>query len=178
MGIVKAMRMISCLILIGLLMSCSGSDDTTTNPYDSGDATIDPYDIEPSSIKTFRSVDGEICREDGKPVIRLYSTTWCSHCQWIADTYDVVVQMYIDEGEIVAHHWEVNSGDDTLTQQVEQTVPDSEKAVFTEFNPRESIPTFVFGCKYYRIGNAYERGDDLAAEAAEFMAVIEALISE
>ena len=51
-------------------------------------------------------------------------------------------------------------------------------AVFTEFNPEGSIPTFVFGCKYYRVGTGYKQEDDLAAEASEFMAVIEALIGE
>lgn len=35
-----------------------------------------------------------------------------------------------------------------------------------------------FGCKYYRIGNGHETTDDLVAEEAEFMAVIEELLSE
>lgn len=164
-GGVIAMRMILCLLLVGILMGCSGSDDAVTDLHDPG-------------FETFASVDGEICREDGKPVIRLFSTTWCPHCQWIADTYDDVVEQYVDDGEIVAHHWQVDTGDDTLTGQVEQQVPDSEEAVFAEFNPAGSIPTFVFGCKYYRVGNGYEQEDDLALEAAEFMDVIEALISE
>jgi thiol-disulfide isomerase/thioredoxin len=170
------MKLILCLILAGLLIGCSGSDNAATISDDPGNTTIDPDDIEPSSIETFASVDGDICREEDKPVVRLFATTWCSHCQWIADTYDVVVQKYVDEGEIVAHHWEVDTGDDRLTSQVEQGVPDSEMAVFTEFNPDESIPTFVFGCRYYRVGTGYEREDDLTSEAAEFMAVIEALI--
>jgi len=86
--------------------------------------------------------------------------------------------MYVDEGLIVAHHWEVDTGDDTLTDQVEEVVPDSEVAIFDDINPQGSIPTFVFGCKYYRIGTGYEQEDDLESEAAEFMAVIEALINE
>jgi len=171
------MRVIQCLLVLGLSAGCSGSDDPVTDPVAPGGTTIDPYGIEPSSIETFESVDGEICREDGRPVVRLFSATWCSHCQWVADTYDAVVQMYIDEGEIAAHHWELNTGDDTLTSQVEQSVPVSERAVFTEFSPDESVPAFVFGCKYYRIGTGHELQDDLESEAAEFMAVIEALIS-
>jgi thiol-disulfide isomerase/thioredoxin len=180
------MRTIICLIPVCLLLGCAGSDDDSTDytntddaaidPFDDG--AIDPFDIEPSSIETFESVSGDICTEDGKPIVRLFSTTWCLHCQWIGDTFDAVVQMYVDEGLIVAHHWEVDIGDDTLTSQVEQAVPDDETAVFDEFNQQESIPTFVFGCKYYRIGTAYEQENDLESEAAEFMAVIEALISE
>ena len=46
------------------------------------------------------------------------------------------------------------------------------------FNIQNSIPTFVFGCRYYRIGTGHEFEDDLEAEAAEFMAVIEELIDE
>jgi hypothetical protein len=79
---------------------------------------------------------------------------------------------------IVAHHWEVDTGDDTLTGQVEEVVPDSEMAIFDDINPQGSIPTFVFGCRYYRIGNGYEQEGDLESEAAEFEAVIEALIDE
>jgi len=175
---VKVTGMMLFLIAGCLLLACSGSGDESASPYYSDDGTLNPYDIEPSEIKTFESIDGEICREDGKPVIRLFSTTWCSHCRWIANTFDAVAQMYMDEGEIVARHWEVDTGDDVLTEQVEQAVPDSEDAVFKAFNPRESIPTFVFGCKYYRIGTGYEQENDLKAEAAEFMAVIEALINE
>ena len=44
------------------------------------------------------------------------------------------------------------------------------------FNPRESIPTFVFGNKYWQIGNGYERQDDLIAEEAEFKRIIEKLV--
>ncbi len=57
-------------------------------------------------------------------------------------------------------------------------VPDSERAIFKEFNPKNSVPTFVFGCKYYRVGNGYERADDLDAEVKELKAVIDALLQE
>lgn len=175
------LRTIVYFMLVCLLLGCSGSGDGSTgfvNTDNTDNAVIDPYDIEPSEISTFDSVSGDICREDGKPVIRMFSTTWCRHCQWVADTFDDVMQMYVDEGLIVAHHWELDIGDDLLTSQFEEDVPDEEMAVFEEFNPQQSIPTFVFGCKYYRIGTAYEQADDLEAEAAEFMAVIEALLNE
>lgn len=167
-----------CLLLISLLLGCSGSDNTATDSGGTGDTQIDPYEIVPSSIETFESVDGDICTEDGKPVIRLFSTTWCPHCQWVSDAFDDVVQMYVDEGLIVAHHWELDTGDDTLTSEVEESVPGSEKAIYDTFNPEQSIPTFVFGCKYYRIGTGHEVENDLEAEEAEFKAVIEALLSE
>jgi thiol-disulfide isomerase/thioredoxin len=167
-----------CFILVCLSVGCGGSGGGSTGSDDRGDETIDPFEIEPSSIETFESVDGDICREDGKPVIRMFSTTWCSHCQWVSDTYDAVVKMYVEEGLIVAHHWELDTGDDTLTTTVEQGVPDTEVMIFEEFNPQDTVPTFVFGCKYFRVGTGYGQEDDLEAEAAEFMAVIEELIAE
>jgi thiol-disulfide isomerase/thioredoxin len=174
------MRILVCFILVFFFISCSESDNSSKNSNSPGDTAIDPYEIEPSSIQTFSSVQGSdgVCTEDGKPVIRLYSTSWCPHCQWIDSTFDAVVKMYVDEGLIVAHHWEVDTGDDTLTDQIEEGVPDSEMAIFDDINPKGSIPTFVFGCKYYRIGNGYEQEDDLESEAEEFEAVIEALINE
>ncbi|HJW97430.1 MAG TPA: thioredoxin family protein [archaeon] len=129
-------------------------------------------------IKTFQVVNGSVETVDGKPVIRLFSTTWCPHCQWIASTYDRVAKEYADAGKIVAYHWELDTNDDTLTPEVEGSVPASEQAVFQKFNPNQSIPTFVFGGKYWRIGNGYEREDSLDLEEQEFRAVIEELIKE
>ncbi len=106
----------------------------------------------------------------------MYSTTWCSHCNWVGPTFDSVVQEYVDEGKIIAYHWELDIKDNTLTSEVENEIPASELAVYNLFNPRGSIPTFVFGEKYYRIGNGYERQDDLSAEERDFRAAIDALL--
>jgi thiol-disulfide isomerase/thioredoxin len=128
-------------------------------------------------IRTFTDSGEDICTEDGKPVINLFSTTWCPHCKWVADTYDNLVKEYVDAGKIVAHHYEIDIGDDILTEEIESSVPAEDDAMYRKFNPRGSIPTFVFGCKYYRIGNGYESQNDLAAEEAEFRAVIEDLLA-
>ena len=122
--------------------------------------------------------DAEICTEDGKPVVYLFSTTWCPHCKWITETFESTVQKYIDSGDIVAYHWEIDINDDTLTEAEEGEVPQEHLAVYQEFNPRGSIPTFVFGCKYYRIGNGYERSGSLDDEEAEFKQVIDSLLEE
>lgn len=131
-----------------------------------------------ANITTFQAIEGTLETIDGKPVIRLFSTTWCPHCVWIKPTFDRVAKEYVDAGRIVAYHWELDTGDDTLTSAAETTVPASEQAVFQKFNPRSSIPTFVFGGKYWRIGNGYEREQDLALEEREFRAVVEELIKE
>jgi protein-disulfide isomerase/thiol-disulfide isomerase/thioredoxin len=135
-----------------------------------------PKALEP--IGTFQGVDNEVCTEDGKPVIRLFTTTWCPHCTWVGPAFDEVMKEYMDAGKIVAYHWEVDTGDNSLTDEVETEVPESELEVYSEFNPRGSIPTFVFGCKYYRIGTGYEVEDDLEAEANEFREILDTLIAE
>lgn len=132
--------------------------------------------IPQGDIASFKDSGNTICKEDGKPVIRLFSTTWCPHCQWIKDTYEVTVKEYVDSGKIVAYHWELDTIDNTLTPGYEGVIPDSEMSIFNQFNPKGSIPTFVFGCRYYRIGNGYESTNDLAAEEADFRAVIETLL--
>ena len=125
-------------------------------------------------VNKFKEKEGsEICKENGKPIIRLFSTTWCSYCSWIKDTFDQVAKEYVNQGKIVAYHWEVDTNDNTLTEEVEKEIPEKEMAVYQEFNPRGSIPTFVFGCKYWRIGIAY---DDLAKEEVDFRETIDALL--
>lgn len=144
-------------------------ETTTTDTTETTEETTGTFSAES---------DAEICVEDGKPVVYLFTTTWCPHCTWIKDTFDSTVLEYVDAGQIVAHHWEVDTGDDSLTEETEAEVPEEDLAVYKEFNPGGSIPTFVFGCKYYRIGNGYERQDDLEAEEAEFREVIEKLLEE
>ena len=127
---------------------------------------------------TFTIIDNApICAIDNKPVIRLYSTTWCPHCIWIKPTYEKVVQEYVAQGKIVAYHWEVDILDDTLTPQNEQSIPEEEMSLFKSIAPNGNIPAFLFGCMYYRIGNGYEGSKDLASEEAEFRRIINELIS-
>ena len=59
---------------------------------------------------------------------------------------------------------------------MEGLVPQSEVQIFENFNPKGTIPTFIFGEKYYRIGTGYEKQNDLLVEEKEFRAVIEALL--
>jgi thiol-disulfide isomerase/thioredoxin len=143
------------------------------------DYRFDSLEDKSSYIKTFQlKENASVCTQDGKPVIRLFTTTWCPHCKWVKDDFDSVVKEYVNKGLIVAYHWEVDTNDDALTEVNEGSVPASELAIFKEFNPRTSIPTFVFGCKYYRVGNGYESVNDHKAERRELKAVIEELIKE
>ncbi|MFC1728105.1 hypothetical protein ACFLZ7_01405 [Nanoarchaeota archaeon] len=140
-------------------------------------SAVEQTSVDVEGINTFSATGDELCTENGKPVVRLFTTTWCPHCTWIKDTYDSVVKEYVDSGKIVAYHWEVDTGDNTLTTDVETDVPELEMGVYRKYNPGGSIPTFVFGCEYSRTGNGYEGSGTLADEEAEFRAVIEDLLA-
>lgn len=126
-------------------------------------------------VDTFQDTGDEICYENGKPVIRLFSTTTCPHCKWIKKTFDSIANEYIEKGLITAYHWEIDEKDNTLTDDVEGALPDKEVVVLQRYS-NGGVPLFVFGCKYVRVGNVYESQDDLAAEEAELRYVIESLL--
>jgi len=128
-------------------------------------------------IQTFSVKENPVCMENGKPIIRMFSTTTCPHCKWIGETYDTMMRDLMNQGEIVAYHWKLDTGDNSVSSFVETFVPESETMIFKDFNPGMGVPTFVFGCKYYRIGNGYEQERDLEAEKREFKAIIEELKS-
>ncbi|HLD28110.1 MAG TPA: thioredoxin family protein [Patescibacteria group bacterium] len=145
------------------------------NPNQPGNTNIGSANV--TGVVTYSErKDAEICTQDGKPVVYLFSTTWCPHCSWIKDTFDNTAQKYIDSGDIIAYHWEVDTYDNTLTSEIETVVPPDHLAIYQDFNPNGSIPTFVFGCKYFRVGNGFEQTNDLSAEAAEFEALIQEMI--
>lgn len=159
-------------------VNAAANANTNTAPVADGlTPAIDVASVAPTSISTLKAKAGAtICKEDGKPVIYLFSTTWCPHCKWISNTFDALAKEYVDAGKIVAYHWELDTGDNTLTSAVETKVPDDANKIYAEFNPAGSIPTFVLGCKYSRVGNGYEAKQDLKAEVGELKAAIEDLL--
>jgi len=162
----KKLILIIILIFIFLITGCK---------KESGRVSITSYSVLNNAV-SFIETDNEVCKQDDKPIIRLFATSWCPHCQWIKDTYIKVVNDYVNQKKIVAYYWEVDKNDDLLTKEKEDKISESELEIFKEFNPRQSIPTFVFGCKYYRIGNAHEAQNDLASEESEFRSIIDRLI--
>jgi thiol-disulfide isomerase/thioredoxin len=136
-----------------------------------GPAAVGSYDA--------MSSDGPVESVDGKPVIRLFGTTWCPHSAYLGDMFDRVAREYVAAGKVVAFHWQLDTGDDVMTAPVETAVPDSEWAVFDAFSLTGSVPAIVVGGKYYRVGSAYESfGNGLALEEQDLRAAIEEVIRE
>ncbi len=141
-----------------------------------GDA---PSGNTPSPVEgsTFLSSGDEACVDDsGKPYVILFSTTWCPHCEWIGSTFEgLATESFGDQ--INLQHWEIDIGDNTLTPGLETEVPEDMLALYQKYNPQGSIPTFVIGCEYFRIGNGYESQDDLAAELEDFKNTINLVLA-
>ncbi|MEK6821015.1 MAG: hypothetical protein AABY11_01275, partial [archaeon] len=103
------MRFSFLLLALFALLIFSGC---ISSKYDSRDTTA----IAPTSISTFQVIpNAEICTQDGKPIIRLYSTTICPHCRWINSTFNGVVDEYLAQGTIVASHWDLDVGNNQFT---------------------------------------------------------------
>jgi hypothetical protein len=166
-GILAVLLLLS--ILTNGFTNCQAQEDAYTGSTELPSVGQLTFDVEE---------DEEVCTEEGMPVIRLFSTTSCPHCGWVKETFDKVAREYVLTGKIKAYHWELDLQDDTLTLLREGTVPEKEVEIFTRFNPKGYVPLFVFGCKYTRMGNAYELEGDagLLKEEAEFRKIIEELI--
>ncbi|MBW2974757.1 SurA N-terminal domain-containing protein [Candidatus Woesearchaeota archaeon] len=121
-----------------------------------------------SGIETFTRTDDSTCKKEGKVIIRLFSSSKNSASRWISRAFDDVADEYGDE--IIAYHWQLDTGDNTLTSVEETGVPKAEVDVFRKYNPENTVPTYIFGCKYVRVGNSYS---SLEEEKAEFRRVIE-----
>ena len=119
--------------------------------------------------------DQIIVDSEGKPYVILFSTTWCSHCKWIKDTFDSLSEEEFSD-KINLQHWELDIGDNTLTAEIETKVPDEMLSIYKKYNPKGSIPTFIFGGKYMRIGNGYESQGDLNTELEDFKFIIGKLL--
>jgi len=126
---------------------------------------------------TFYDTGDEILLDNsGRPYVILFSTTWCPHCQWIAETFDSLANESF-ASQINLQHWQLDTGDNTLTPLIIETeVPSSIRAIFDKYNPEGSIPTFVFGGKYIRVGTGYEAQNDLNAELEDFKLIIGKLL--
>jgi len=146
--------------------------EITTTTSEGG---IEAKQPENSEIKTFYDSGEDICYEDGKPVIRMYVSSGCGYCKWNKPIFEKVMKEYMDADKIVVYLWE--DGKNIISEEQEE-MPNEEFTLMQKYNPSGSVPTFIMGCKYYRVGasySRYENGEEL--EEAELRTVIEDLLS-
>jgi len=133
--------------------------------------------VSETEFPTFKSTGIEICANDeGHPLIYLFSSSLCAHCEWGGAIYDFIVKYYTANGLIEAHHYDLISGDDLLTEEIETVIPADILEIYHSGSPRDLVPYYNFGCKYDRVGNGHEKENDLEAEGEEMRRVIDALV--
>lgn len=129
------------------------------------------------TFPTFLDTGLDICTNDeGRPLIYLFSSSTCPHCKWGGGAYDFIVRYFASNGLVEAHHYELDTGDDLLTEETETEIPADKLELYHSGDPKDLVPYYNFGCKFDRVGNGYERKDDLAAEGEEMRNVIETLL--
>ena len=134
---------------------------------DNSDIEIFPENIEKLVLRSFEETDDEVCDQE-KPIIRLYTTSFCEVCNESIDVFKNLVEKF--DGSIEAFHWSLDTGDDLLTSKKEEGVPKEEVELFKKYSPNKLVPTAVLGCKYKRVGKLGIEEQD------EFKAILKTLI--
>jgi|GEM_PF-5717392 len=123
------------------------------------------------AVLSFKRVDGPICTSYGKPIITMFGQTTCPYCNSIKEVYLAALQPYIDNGTIVAKIWELDIKTNILNES--DFNYNYDYAMYFQKYSYEKVPFFNFGCRYIRLGIAFDTADK---EQKEFKAVIENLL--
>jgi len=94
------------------------------------------------TIGNFSVGEDEICKENEKPIIYFFGSTSCPHCTW---EHPIIEKVVKDFEEYISFHNNMDSNADT--------------DIFSKYSTG-SIPTLVFGCKYYRVGSGEQSGEE------------------
>jgi hypothetical protein len=130
----------------------------------SSDIEIFPENIDKLILRSFEMTDDEICKMEEKPIVRMYTTSFCDVCNESVELFqDSVVNFVIDES-VQAQHWSLDTGDNLLTIKKEEAVPKEEYELFKKYSPNSLVPTVVIGCKYKHVGKfGIEERDEFEA---------------
>lgn len=87
-------------------------------------------------------VNGEVCKENDKPIVYFFGSSTCPHCEWEKPIVQEVVAKF---GDTISYHENIDSQND--------------KEIFNKYSTG-GVPTIVIGCKYYRVGSGEAAGAD------------------
>ncbi len=166
------------IVIVGLVLGIIlvSSPNKTSAPTDTNTSQATANKDIIGQFEGFNEYNYEVQKQDGKPVVYLFSTTTCPHCEWIKDTFDKWAKDHSDK--IVAYHWQLDTGDNTLTDAKETAVPQDAESAYSKFNPEGTVPTFVFGGKYSRVGNGFESENNLDKEVEIYNKVLDRLLTQ
>jgi thiol-disulfide isomerase/thioredoxin len=132
---------------------------------------------------SFNELSGhDLCTDgEGKPRVLMFSATTCPVCTSMIPVFKEFSGEY--HGQINAALWQLdastNNIDNLLTAEPETEIPldvDEIRQEFLAYSP--GIPRFVFGCRYYRSGQAYQGTGWQDKEKAEMRQILALLITE
>ena len=135
------------------------------------DIKIFAENIDRLTLKEFQETKDDICAK-GRPIIRIYTTSWCSSCNSSIAVFNSLVKDYADSNKVTVLEWSLDTGDNLVTAKMENGIPESEAEIFKKYSPNSLVPSIVAGCKYSRIGSLNY------AHASEFNAIMKNLIGE
>ena len=124
---------------------------------------------EPEAI-TFIDTGKDICIKGGLPVIHFFTKSTCGACSELDGPFREALAPF--EGKAAAYQWELDTGDDLLSDDAEKGIPGDALAAFKEGNPKLQVPFFNFGCRYTRVGKAYKGGADEQAEFTNILTLV------
>jgi hypothetical protein len=117
---------------------------------DNSEIEIITGNIKQLTLVAFEELRDDLCNED-KPIVRLYTTSKCSVCNNTGNTFKDLVSTYVAENKIKALHWNLDTGDNLLTDEKENGVPKEEVSLFKKYG-NGKVPTTVVACKYKFLG--------------------------
>ncbi len=97
------------------------------------------------TIGRFSALEGDVCQEDGKPIVYFFGRQTCPHCSWEHPIFEEVVSKF--EGLISLHNNMDNDADQDIFQK------------YVQIN-QGGIPFLLLGCKYARPGSGEVRQPD------------------
>lgn len=162
---------IIALVLGGIMVFSPGKETSNKNESTSTYEKFEGFDIKGESV----------CKKDGKPIVYVISTTTCPHCIYIKDTFvkwgkdnsdKLDVQLWVFDGK------SPDSADNLITDEIETSISNEAMQVYEKMNPDGTVPTFIFGCKYVRVGNGFEGENDLNKEVEAYNKIKEKILSE
>ncbi len=108
----------------------------------------------------FRQIGKAICTQDGKPIVRAYTTSSCTQCE----SEIAVLKSSVPTDKFDVRILQLDTGDNLMTSEKESGIPKEDLVQFTNHDPQSFVPYYDIGCMYGRIGNAYKKtGDENAA---------------
>jgi thiol-disulfide isomerase/thioredoxin len=113
--------------------------------YIMGQATPAPKTAADSgkTIGGFSVSTDAVCMENGKPTIYFFGSDSCPHCKW---NHPILAKVMKNFEGLVSFHDNMNG-------------TDKNQDIFSKYSTG-GIPTFVFGCKYYRVGSGENVGEE------------------